>query len=87
MLRRLKVRSRLMVVITVPLVLLLAVASPQVLARWERAADADRAADLARAARDVAGVVDAVQRERVVGDGPGDVLTDEAARAAGHPVC
>ena len=49
MLRRLNVRTRLVAVIAVPLVLLLAVAVPEVLERRGRADDADRAAARHRA--------------------------------------
>jgi HAMP domain-containing protein len=66
MLRRLKVRTRLVAVIVLPLVLLLAVAGPEVLQRRSRAAEADRAAALAEEAGDVAAVVDALQAERTV---------------------
>lgn len=66
MLRRLKVRGRLMLVIAVPLVLLLLVAVPEVVQRWDRATSADGAADLTRAATDITATVDALQQERVL---------------------
>jgi HAMP domain-containing protein len=66
MLRRLKVRTRLMAVIAVPLILLLAVAVPEVLQRWDQAEHADRAATMAAEAADVALAVDALQGERTL---------------------
>jgi HAMP domain-containing protein len=66
MLRRLKVRTRLIAVIAVPLVLLLAVAVPEVLQRWERSVRADRAAATAAEADDVAAAADALQGERTL---------------------
>jgi signal transduction histidine kinase len=66
MLRRLKVRARLLTVIAVPLLLLLVVAAPQVVQRWQRAVAADDAAALARSVADIAETVDALQRERVL---------------------
>ncbi|MGH9274533.1 MAG: sensor histidine kinase [Acidimicrobiales bacterium] len=66
MLRRLKVRTRLIAVIALPLVLLLIVAVPEVRQRWVRAEDADQAAALAAESADVASAVDALQAERVL---------------------
>jgi signal transduction histidine kinase len=66
MLRRLKVRTRLVTVIAVPLVLLLVVAVPEALQRWDRASAADQAAELAGLATDVAGAADSLQSERTL---------------------
>jgi signal transduction histidine kinase len=66
MLRKLKVRTRLVTVIAVPLVLLLVVAVPEVLQRRDRASTADRAAELAGLATEVAGAADALQSERTL---------------------
>jgi signal transduction histidine kinase len=66
MLRRLKVRTRLITVIAVPLVLLLVVAVPEALQRRDSASTADTAAELAGLATDVAAAVDALQSERTL---------------------
>jgi HAMP domain-containing protein len=66
MLRRLKVRTRLVAVIAVPIVLLLAVAVPEGLQRWERAADGDHAAAMTARAAEVAAAADALQGERIL---------------------
>lgn len=66
MLRRLRVRTRLMTVIAVPLVLLLLVAVPEVSQRRSDAQLADRAMDLADDAGTVAAAVDGLQAERLL---------------------
>jgi HAMP domain-containing protein len=73
MLRRLNVQTRLVAVIAVPLVLLLAIAVPEVLERRARAGDAGQAADAIAAVDDLAAGVEAIQGERTL----------EAARRAG----
>jgi HAMP domain-containing protein len=75
MLRRLKVRTRLIAVIAVPLVLLLAVAVPEALRRADRAEAADEAADGTADALGVMAAVEALQGERTL----------SAARRAGAP--
>src|SRR5688572_25133245 len=66
LLRRLNVRTRLIAVIAVPLVLLFAVAGPEVLERRDDAAAAERAAQLSVDAQRVATAVDALQSERTL---------------------
>lgn len=66
MLRRLNVRTRLVAVIAVPLVLLLAVAVPEVLDRRDRAAEAGRAAAITSDVDAVAAATDALQGERTL---------------------
>ena len=66
MLRRLNVRTRLIAVIAVPLVLLLAVAVPEVLERRSHAAEAAQAAGVTIAVEDVAAAADAIQGERTL---------------------
>ena len=60
------VRTRLVAVITLPLVLLLAVTVPEVLERRERAAEASQAAAITTAVDDVAAAADAIQGERTL---------------------
>jgi HAMP domain-containing protein len=66
MLRRLKVRTRLVAVIAVPLVLLLAVAVPEALRRNDRAVAADGAADTTAAAVEMMEAIEALQGERTL---------------------
>lgn len=64
MLRRLDVRTRLVTVIVVPIVLLLAVALPELLDRQQRAEAADVAGELATSAEDLAATAEVIQAER-----------------------
>ncbi len=64
MLRRLSVRTRLIAVLAVPLLLLLAVAAPELIERRQAASEAERAGALAEAAGDLAATIDALQSER-----------------------
>ena len=64
MLRKLNVRTRLVAVIVLPLLLLFAVAVPEVLERRDRASEAARAAAVTTAVDDVAAATDAIQGER-----------------------
>ena len=66
MLRSLRVRTRLMVVIAVPLALLALVAVPELGQRRSVASSADQAADVAARATTVAAAVDALQTERIL---------------------
>jgi signal transduction histidine kinase len=66
MLRSLRVRTRLMVVIAVPLALLALVAVPEVTQRRADAREADRAGELAARSAEVAAAVDALQTERLL---------------------
>lgn len=66
MLRRIRVRTRLMAVITVPLLLLVLVAVPELGQRRTDAEVADRAAALADQATAVAAAVDGLQAERLL---------------------
>jgi len=81
MLRSLRVRTRLMLVIAVPLALLAVVAVPEVGARRADAQAADRAARLARQAADVAAAVDALQTERLLASAARAGAADEVAAA------
>ena len=65
-LRKLNVRTRLVAVIVLPLLLLFAVAVPEVLERQERAAEAGHAAAVTTAVDDVAAATDAIQGERTL---------------------
>ena len=91
MLRRLNVRTRLVAVIAVPLVLLLAVAVPEVLERRNRAQEASQAATVTGAVDDVAAAVDAIQGERTLsaamraGSGPDVARALEDQRAIVDP--
>jgi signal transduction histidine kinase len=66
MLRKLDVRTRLVVVIAVPLALLLVVVVPGAIERGGRAEDADRAAHATEDVAEVAAAVDALQGERTL---------------------
>ena len=87
MLRRLDVRTRLVVVITLPLVVLLAVTVPEVLERRDRAAEASQAADVATGIDEVAVAAEAIQGERTLsaalraGAGPEVVRSLDGLRA------
>jgi HAMP domain-containing protein len=81
MLRRLNVRTRLVAVITLPLVLLLAMTVPEVLDRRERAAEAGQAASITRAVGDVAAATDALQGERTLSAAVRAGAGPEASRA------
>src|SRR5262245_21113960 len=91
MLRRLNVRTRLVAVIAVPLVLLLAVAVPEVLERRTRAHEASQAATVTTAVDDVAAAIDAIQGERTLsaamraGSGPDVARALEDQRAIVDP--
>lgn len=83
MLRSLRVRTRLMVVIAVPLFLLAVVAVPEVGQRRDDARAADRAERLAGHAADVAVAVDALQTERLLAAAARAGAADEVAGALG----
>jgi HAMP domain-containing protein len=81
MLRRLKVRTRLVAVIALPLVLLLAVAGPEALQRRDRAAEADQAAALAAQGEDLDAAANALQIERILSSAVRAGAGDQAGRA------
>ncbi|MFP5256853.1 MAG: nitrate- and nitrite sensing domain-containing protein [Acidimicrobiia bacterium] len=79
MLRSLRVRTRLMVVIAVPLALLALVAVPELSQRRADARVADRAGELAGHAAEVAVAVDALQTERLLAAAARAGAVDEVA--------
>jgi HAMP domain-containing protein len=91
MLRRLDVRTRLVAVITVPLVLVLAMVVPEALERRQRAAEASEADAITTAVDDVAAAADAIQGERTLsaavraGSGPGIARALDDQRAITDP--